>query len=256
MPSVLNNNVKIHYQVEGEGPAFVLLHPFIGSLEDFYELGFVHEFKDTHRLILVDSRGHGGSDKPHHPDAYMMEHRVNDIVAVLDDLKIEKAHFFGYSMGGRIGFSITTFAPGRFHSLVIGGAQHYRPEKESEPHPWVPFLRQGIKTAIDKYIEMRGDRISPERIARLLTNDPEAIIAILSFDESLDPEPDLPAANIPCLVYAGDVAGEHDAARRSASLMPNAAFISLPGIDHYDGLRRSDLVIPIVKDFLSKQFGA
>ncbi len=78
--------------------------------------------------------------------------------------------------------------------------------------------------------------------------------AMLSIDETRDPEPDLPTVSIPCLVYAGDMSDEHEGAKRSVSSMQNATFISLPGLDHYDGLRRSDLVIPIVKDFLSKQF--
>ncbi len=254
MPYAMNYDVRIHYKIEGEGPPLVLLHPFAGSLEDYYELGFVNIFKEAYRLILVDSRGHGASDKPHDPDAYLMEYRVNDVVVVLDDLMIDKAHFFGYSMGGRIGFAITTYAPDRFCSLIIGGAQPYRSTEKTEPHPWIPSLRQSIEIGIDKYVKSRGSRISPERQARLLTNDPEALIAMLSIDESRDPEPDLPTVSIPCLVYAGDISDEHEAAKRSVSTMQNATFISLPGLDHYDGLRRSDLVIPIVKDFLSKQF--
>lgn len=253
MQSAVNKKVRIYYKTEGEGPPLVLLHPFAGSLEDYYELGFVAQFKDTYQLILVDSRGHGSSDKPHDPDAYLMKYRVKDIVAVLDDLAIERAHFFGYSMGGRIGFFITTYAPDRFYSLIIGGAQPFRSSNKTEPHPWISFLRQGIEIGIDKYVESRGSRISAERKTRLLTNDPEALIAMLTVNETLDPEPDLSAVNIPCLVYAGDVSNEHETAKQAVNMMPNATFISLPGLDHYDGLRRSDLVIPIVKEYLSNQ---
>ena len=254
MPYVMSNDVRIYYKTEGEGTPLVLLHPFTGSLEDYYELGFVTEFKEFYQLILIDSRGHGSSDKPHDPNEYLMKYRVNDVVAVLDNLAIERSHFFGYSMGGRIGFAIMTYAPDRFCSLIIGGAQPFRSSiKESEPHPWISFLRQGIEIGIDRYVESRGPRISTERKTRLLTNDPEALIAMLSIDETLDPEPDLSAVKIPNLVYAGDESQEHEAAKRAVSMMPNATFISLPGLDHYDGLRRSDLVIPFVKNYLSNQ---
>ena len=256
MPYVMSNDVNIYYKTEGKGTPLVLLHPFAGSLEDYYAMGFVTEFKEDYQLILVDSRGHGLSDKPHDAHTYLMKYRVNDVVAVLDDLAIKRSHFFGYSMGGRIGFAIMTYAPDRFCSLIIGGAQPFRSSTtttKSEPHPWISYLRQGIEIGINKYVESRGDRISAERKARLLTNDPEALIAMLSIDETLDPEPDLSAVKMPCLVYAGDKAHEHEAAQRAVSMMSKAAFISLSGLDHYDGLRRSDLVIPIVRKFLLNQ---
>jgi len=60
--------------------------------------------KDDYQLILIDARGHGASDKPHDPEAYRTETMVADVVSVLNDLNIEKAHFLGYSMGGQIGW--------------------------------------------------------------------------------------------------------------------------------------------------------
>lgn len=252
MPFTDNQGIHIYYKVEGHGTPLILLHPFSGNLEDYYELGFVDKLQDTYRLILIDSRGHGQSDKPHDPNAYLMDRRVSDVVAVLDDLSIDKAHFFGYSMGGRIGFAITKYAADRFYSLIIGGAQPFNREASDEIHPWIPLLRQGIEVGIEHYVKLRGDRISPERKARLMTNDPEALIAMLSVNNTLDLKPDLPNMSIPCLVYAGKASDEHKAAKRAVSKMPNADFVSLPGLDHYDGLRRSDLALPLVTKFLSE----
>ena len=251
MPFTDNQGIQIYYKVEGQGTALVLLHSFSGSLEDYYEFGFVDKLQDTYRLILIDSRGHGQSDKPHDPNAYLMESRVSDVVAVLDDLSIDKAHFQGYSMGGSIGFATTKYAADRFYSLILGGAQPYQQEASDEFHPWIPLLRQGIKVGIEGYMKLRGDRNSPERKARLMTNDPEALIPMLLVNDTVDLEPDLPNVSIPCLVYAGDAAGEHENAKKAVMTMPNAKFISLPGLDHYDGLRRSDLVLPQVTKFLS-----
>jgi len=83
-----------------------LQHGFSESFEDWYEYGYVDALKNNFRLILVDARGHGGSDKPHDPAAYALEYRVSDVVVVLDALRIEKAHYWGYSMGGWIGFGM------------------------------------------------------------------------------------------------------------------------------------------------------
>ena len=121
MPYVDNAGVKIHYHVEGDGPPLVMQHGLTNSLETWYAYGFVQELQKDYRLILVDARGHGRSDKPHNPKDYDLKLRVSDILAVIDDLGVEKAHYLGYSMGGRIGFGLVKHALDRFHSLMIGG---------------------------------------------------------------------------------------------------------------------------------------
>jgi len=117
MPYATNQNVRIHYQVEGEGLPLVLQHGFSNSLDTWYERGYVDLLKHDYRLILIDARGHGASDKPHDPEAYALQLRAGDIVAVLDQLHIAHAHFFGYSMGGWIGFGLAQYAPERFPAL-------------------------------------------------------------------------------------------------------------------------------------------
>ena len=120
MPYADNDGVQIHYRVEGEGPPLVLQHGFSESVVDWYEAGYVDALRSDYRLILIDARGHGASDKAHDPDAYELERRVADVVAVLDGLAIEKAVFWGYSMGGWIGFGTAKYSQERFRALVIG----------------------------------------------------------------------------------------------------------------------------------------
>ena len=90
----------------------------------------------------MDARGHGASDKPHDPEAYDPRLRVADIVGVLDDLNVSKTHYFGYSMGGGIGFALAKYASERLHSLIIGGMHPYK----RDPEPFdqrVRTLREG-----------------------------------------------------------------------------------------------------------------
>ena len=65
MPYANNHGIRLHYQVEGAGPPLVLQHGFSDSLESWYEMGYVTPLKQDYRLILIDARGHGASDKPH-----------------------------------------------------------------------------------------------------------------------------------------------------------------------------------------------
>src|SRR5208282_5062127 len=122
MPYASNQGIRIHYEVEGTGAPLVLQHGFTDSLETWYENGYVEALKRDYRLILVDARGHGASDKPHESSLYAMERRTADILAVLQDLDVRRAHYFGYSMGGWIGFGMAKYAPDRLKALIIGGA--------------------------------------------------------------------------------------------------------------------------------------
>ena len=92
------------------------------SIETWHERGYVNALKDAHRLILVDARGHGASDKPHVTAVYTKEIQAADIVTVLEELKVQRADYWGYSMGGRIGFALAQYAPELFRSFILGGA--------------------------------------------------------------------------------------------------------------------------------------
>jgi pimeloyl-ACP methyl ester carboxylesterase len=78
-----NDGGRIHYQVEGDGPPLVLQHGYSDSLESWYEFGYVEPLKSGRKVILVDARGHGASDKPHISSEYTKELQAADIVAVL-----------------------------------------------------------------------------------------------------------------------------------------------------------------------------
>ena len=71
-------------------------------------------------MIALDVRGHGGSGKPKQEDAYGVE-MAEDVVRLLDHLKIRKAHVVGYSMGGMITMKLLTRHPERVRSAILGG---------------------------------------------------------------------------------------------------------------------------------------
>src|SRR5215831_14546262 len=148
MPYIDNDGVRIHYQVEGEGPPLVLQHGFSESVVDWYEAGYVDALRSDYRLVLIDARGHGASDKPHDPDAYELERRVADVVAVLDGLAIEKAVFWGYSMGGWIGFGAAKYARQRIRALVIGGQHPYARSME----PLRLIIRRGLAEGSETFV--------------------------------------------------------------------------------------------------------
>jgi pimeloyl-ACP methyl ester carboxylesterase len=131
MPYADNAGIRIHFEVEGTGPALVLQHGITQCVEDWFEYGYVAALRARYRLILVDARGHGQSDKPHEGASYALGSRVADVVAVIDALGVERAHFWGYSMGGFIGFGMAKHAPQRINALVIGGQHPFARNQEA-----------------------------------------------------------------------------------------------------------------------------
>ena len=250
MPYVTNKGVRTHYHTEGDGPPMVLHHGFTGTLKDWYDSGYVDHLEKEYQLILIDSRGHGGSDKPHDAQQYGFEERVGDIVTVLDALHVDKAHFFGYSMGGIIAFNIAKYAPERFHTLIIGGMHPYEMNKQAIEDR-AKVLQGGMEAHVAN-AEANGGPMPPERRARALANDAQALIAVL--DQLLEypgvPEV-MPNMTMPCLLFAGDKDTEfYSGAEEGVKHMPNVTFVPIAGADHGGAFQRSEIVLQHVTRFL------
>ena len=247
MPYATNQGFRIHYQVVGEGPPLVLQHGLFWNLKGWRRVGYVNALRTNYRLILMDARGHGESDKPHEDSAYTLPQHVGDIVAVLDALDIPKAHFWGYSMGGLFGFGMAKDAAERVISLIIGGAHPYgrklpaasRPDG-TDPEAFVgAFLqRMGLTRAA----------LSPEEEAEFFDNDFLALeVAMLDWPSLEDI---LPTITMPCLVYAGELDGSFPQVEACVEHLPRGSFVSFPEVNHPQAFYRSELVLPHALQFL------
>ena len=115
------HGIKIWYTVQGQGEPVMLIHGWLASAGLNWELpGTSALLAKNHRVIELDVRGHGRSDKPTHEEAYGPE-LVEDIVRLLDQVQIPKAHIVGYSMGGIIAGNFLVKHPDRVLSGTISG---------------------------------------------------------------------------------------------------------------------------------------
>lgn len=248
MPYAENQGVRIHYRVEGRGAPLVLQHGFTQTFEDWENCGYVTGLKSNYRVILIDARGHGLSDKPHDAAAYELEKRAGDVVAVLNALGVERAHYWGYSMGGWIGFGMMKYAAGRLEKLVVGGQHAYARNQDGTRR----LMRDGIENGRENLIvalERRfGFTASAKDRARYLAADLEAWLAMSGDRASV--EDVLPLINIPCCLYVGEGDDIYGEAHSTAERIAGVRFFSLPGLSHAGAFERSDLVIPPVTAFL------
>jgi pimeloyl-ACP methyl ester carboxylesterase len=113
--------VKIHYLVQGAGEPVVLIHGLYSNAAINWQMpGIVAALAREQRVIALDMPGHGHSDKREQADAYGPR-LVEDVILLLDHLKIKKAHIVGYSMGGVIAGKLIAQHPDRVLSGVLGG---------------------------------------------------------------------------------------------------------------------------------------
>jgi pimeloyl-ACP methyl ester carboxylesterase len=244
MPFARNGDVRIHYEAVGTGPALVLHHGTMGSGPDWIDLGYVDALKDRHKVILIDARGHGRSDKPHDPAAYDLPLRAADVVAVLDHLGMGCASYFGYSMGGWIGFGLAKYFPQRIDAFIIGGAHPYA-ENTQAIRDRMPTDPAAFAAGLEKTY---GALLTPARRARLLANDLDALRALTQDRDDIADV--LPSMTVPSLIFCGELDPRLAQARRAASEMSNASFLGLPGCDHVGTTRRIDIIIPRIKALL------
>ncbi len=258
MPYALSQGVRIHYEVEGQGTPLMLQHGFAATLWTWRDFGYARELGKEYQLILVDARGHGESDKPRDPEAYRADIIAGDYVAILDALKIEKAHYIGYSMGGNIGFKcLARYALPRFHSFIMGGSSPLRrPEAERRSSGFSRMLQEAAEKGMGLWLAEREKMVgtlTPAQRARQLANDPYALLAMQKATAVWpDAEDFLPKITIPILLFAGDADPSHARASEAVRYLPNATFVSIPGLNHDQTLMHGEMVIPQIRKFLAE----
>jgi len=245
MPYATNQGVRIHYRLEGEGPPLILQHGFTWSMDGWVRHGYVRALQSHHRLVLVDARGHGGSDKPHETSAYELSFHVGDLVAVLDALDLPAADFWGYSMGGWIGFGLAKYAPARARALILGVAHPYGrslPSRldASDPKAFINGMLSGFGLDLDS--------LPADKQAEFLDNDFLALAAARGARPSLQDV--LQTMRMPCFLYCGELDSTTADTERCAKEIPNATFVSFPHLNHPEAFYRSDIALPPVMKFL------
>jgi pimeloyl-ACP methyl ester carboxylesterase len=113
--------VKIHYEIEGAGEPVILIHGLYASAKiNWGAPGITADLARHYRVIALDCRGHGQSDKPAAEGEYGLK-MVEDVVRLMDHLHLPSAHIVGYSMGGMITLKLAVTYPERVRSAILGG---------------------------------------------------------------------------------------------------------------------------------------
>ncbi len=253
-----SDGVRIRYLDLGEGEAVVLLHGFALSAEVNWGLtGLLDSLPEKYRMLALDQRGHGRSDKPHDPEDYGLAF-VEDVIRLLDALEIEKAHVVGYSMGGTLALRLAADHPDRVRSVVIGGAGWAPPGT-----PLPPGLQEW-PAKIERIAEEGGSLTdamwlpgwpdpTPEIRAFLDSNDARALAAVLKAMPAADPTmASVRAIDVPVLAVIGEADFARPAVDALADVKPDVEVAVLAGKNHATAVFDAELG-QVVLNFLRAQ---
>lgn len=210
-------------------PTVLCVHGFGSSTRDnWVNTGWVRDLlRAGLRVLAVDQRGHGASDKPHRPEAYEMTNLVSDLVNVLDTYLLDTVGYLGYSLGGRVGWQAAVDAPTRIDRAVLGGIPDGRPLARMQIDQVRAYLDEGraVEDAVTRRYVSLAERVS--------TNDLRALMSLaegMRLGES-DPDPASPPPQ-PVLFATGEDDPILEQSRRLAAAAPQGTFVEIPGRDH------------------------
>ncbi|MGD1992438.1 MAG: alpha/beta fold hydrolase [Anaerolineae bacterium] len=258
MPYQTVDGLRIHYWIEGSGPAVVLLHG-MGSCADDWMLQFPALSEHT-TAVAVDLRGHGRTDVP--PGPYTIPGMAGDVAGLLAALGIEAAHVVSLSLGGLVAQSLAIDHPERVRSLVLVNTfARLRPQGL---RGWVYLLSRAaamVTGGVEQQAEVVAAGVFPHpeqahlrRMAaeRLKANDPAAYRAAMRAVLRFDSRPYLAHICVPTLVVAGaeDTTVSLAAKRALAEEIPGAHLEIVPGSGHATPLDRPQAFNQLVLGFL------
>lgn len=263
---------SLNVECEGAGEPIVLLHGFTGSAESWGEFG--HRLAQRFRTLAVDFVGHGASDSPVAIDHYRMDQVVADLVRLVALLGYRRAHWLGYSMGGRTALQVAAACPDAVDRLVLIGASAGLADAGERAARVVAdealaarIERDGVEAFVDYWERLplfaTQQRLAEEtrqrvRAGRLACNAVGLANSLRGMGTGA--QAPLQAALGRIAAETLVVAGEEDTkfagiGQELAAAMPRARFLAVPGVGHAAQLEAPLVLANTVLAFLERGVG-
>lgn len=260
MRSLHSDDAEIFYEIQGSGPAVVLLHPFPAHHEFWRPV--IPALESRYRLILPDLRGHGESEIGQGP-ALMAKHAA-DIARIMDAAGIGKAAFIVCSIGGYIIFEFLRRFGSRVSALALCDTRAQPDSSEARANRLKsaeavlqsgtdPFLQGMIPRLLGATtFSSRPDLV--EGALRMMSKmSPQAISLVQQgMADRPDSVPDLKRINLPTLILRGEedvlaTAGDGELMRQN---IPGSSLKLVSKAGHYAPWERPEEIAPLLRQFL------
>ncbi|HSV03678.1 MAG TPA: alpha/beta hydrolase [Phenylobacterium sp.] len=219
----------------GAERSIVLLHGFTSNRnEGWRRTGWYGAFERRGiRVVALDQRGHGESEKLYEPEAYARARLAADVIALLDHLGLAHTDLFGYSMGTRTAMQVAIEAPERISNLILGGVGGKLLDTAERPagNPMAEAMLADDPESIEQPMLRSFRQFADEQ-----GEDRKALAA---FVQAQNPPLDLEALRalpMPVLVIAGQRDQGAGDPEDLARLFPQGHGLSVAGCDHFSAI--------------------
>jgi len=267
-----SGDYHIAYQVVGDGPIdLVFVAGWITHLEHLWENPAFARLRQRlasfSRLILFDKRGVGMSDRVPRQQLPTLEERMDDVRAVMDAVRSERAFLLGESEGGPMVMLFAATFPDRVAGLITYASFARRAWAPDYPCGLTPEVQQAFFDDVEQHWD--NDSIEVTLRAPSLTQDehlrrwfisyqrlgasPGAADALLRMNFEIDIRHVLPTLRVPTLILhcSGDTRVDVGNSRYLADHILNARYIELPGVDHAWTVGSVDDVVVEIEEFVT-----
>lgn len=262
MPRLQVNGIQLYYESHGEGEPVLFLHGLGSSTRDWeYQ---VPAFASAYRVITLDLRGHGRSEKP--PGPYRLTGFAADIAEFLRLMGIGAAHVVGLSMGGCVAFQLAVDAPERVKTLTIVNSA-----PDVLIRTWLERLivwerlalvrvlgvgRLGRTLGKRLFIKSEQSRLREVFAARWAENDRAAYLAAFRAMIGWSVLDQLGSIRCPTLIMAADQ-DYTPVSRKEAYVarLSNARLVIIADSRHLVPVERPEAFNPVLRDFLDEHLG-
>jgi class 3 adenylate cyclase len=259
-----SGDLRIAYQVVGEGPLDLVLVPgFISNLDHYWDepsiAHFLARLSSFSRLILFDKRGTGLSDRIGNLPS--LEERMDDVRAVMDAVGSKRATLFGISEGGAMSMLFAATYPERTQALILYGTYAHFHTWVLPPDRFERFLEtveqswgKGASLSMFAPSKATDERFKQwwGRFERLGAS-PSAVLTLMRMNSEIDVRHVLPAIRVPTLILhrSGDTRVNVEGGRYLAANIQGAKYVELPGVDHVMWAGNVDSVADEIEEFLT-----
>ena len=253
-----SGDVNIAYQVVGHGPLDLVWVPgWVSHVEYTWGIPgvprFINRLASFSRLIMFDKRGTGLSDPVALPPT--LEQRMDDVRAVMDVVRSERAALFGVSEGGPMSLLFAATYPQRTSALCLYGTAAKTPEHIGG---WLDEISEhwGEGALLQWFLpSFADDEVVKQRWARYQRTgaSPGMARALIESMLRLDIRDILPTIRVPTLILhrRDELVAPVEGARYMAQRIPGAKYVELPGIDHVPFAGDADAILDEIQEFLT-----
>ena len=264
MERLRSDDADLFYEVRGNGPPVVFLHPFPCHHEFWHPVAVALE--SHYRLILPDLRGHGDSEIGEGP-AFMAKH-ARDMVRLLDAAGIGKAAFIGCSIGGYILFEFWRRFRERVSALALCDTRPQADTAEARSNRLkaaATVLESGTEPFLETFIPKlmgqttagtRPDLVAGARAMMRKMSAEDISLVQRGMAERPDSVADLKSINVPALIVIGEedvlsTVADGELMRRNIAA---SQLTLIPKAGHYAPWEQPESVGPVVRRFLDRVF--